>query len=884
MSVSVQAPAVPFKVKARYGWSGQTKGDLGFLEGDVMEVTKITGEWFYGRLLRNRKCSGYFPHNFVHIVEERLNKFQDKKQTSDVTDFGTKRVVIPPIPARSSAERPVRSSAERPSRSSAERPSRSAESSTRSLAKKHQQDAASLKQFKSPSYHYHSTPNLPTISPNSNQVVYSRMGRSPEISRRQERDHCALPQLPPIPSISTGEVYRHSKKLPTAQKSRSLADLSIPTVSVDPYDYYQEHQGFYDGFHPSTESSLTNESTSMDLFSDSRYLETSAVSSENSYAVMSDFSATSAGSFARHKFAQSFADSVEKSQTSMGSGSSNDSNNGKMGGILRKMVRKGNGSPLSEAPNSPASGEYPRLPDLKCLAVSATRDDARDWLTVKTHLNRSRSLTKYEKHPRYMRALEVNRDLVLHPQDSIYNGLNTNEVKAHGQPGLVDIELADMNLDYIDNMTRKRCIKDGSMRLETWAQTTFSARYPTTVEKLRGIYVFCTEMFELVDDNGCTDFSKQPSHLDKVLYQKHCTPYQLTCLFKKLCNSLGITCEMVVGFLKTPNAKTSEFKYNHCWLRVLASKEWRFIDVILGNISNPVHEFVNNKKITRAENSYFLVEPLEFIYTHVPQKESEQHIVPSIDQLSALYLPLVFPSFFRNGLKLYKYSTALAYLEDSEIYECSLEIPSDIELFAAVVIPTEDPKVAREYSKMELALTQVKRHKVDSSRRIAVVKAVLPPGVKEGTLYVHSGLRGSQTTLANVHSLSMMVPLQHEGEGMKYEFVVRKPSENVQKVEMYVVEPQNKYLFAKNEYTFEIIQQPFDGVMYNHAGVNKNSRRPMAIKSPSGKAYELKKSDPHFAYGTWKVNAVIKETGVWTGLVLADSGMSWCCFAEWLCI
>lgn len=290
------------------------------------------------------------------------------------------------------------------------------------------------------------------------------------------------------------------------------------------------------------------------------------------------------------------------------------------------------------------------------------------------------------------------------------------------------------------------------------------------------------------------------------------------------------------------------------------------------------------KKITRTENSYFLVEPLEFIYTHVPQKDSEQHIVPSIDQLSALYLPLVFPSFFRNGLKLYKYSTALAYLEDSEIYECSLEIPSDIELFAAVVIPTGDPKVAREYSKMELALTQVKRHKVDSSRRIAVVKAVLPPGVQEGTLYVHSGLRGSQTTLANVHPLSIMIPLQHEREDMKYEFVVRKPSENVQKVEMYVVEPQNKYLFAKNEYAFEIIQQPFDGVMYNHAGVNKNSRRPMVIKSPSGKAYELKKSDPHFAYGTWKVNAVIKETGVWTGLVLADSGMSWCCFAEWLCI
>lgn len=875
MSVSVQSPELPFRVKARYGWSGQSKGDLGFLEGDVMEVTRVTGKWFYGRLLRNKKCSGYFPNNFVNILNEQLNSSRLQQKSRHSTPPSPVKVVIPPIPARSKVKSSISTSSL--SSSSKGTPSGMVH------PKKNDPKLSGLQ--------FHSEPNLPQVTSSHGNPEFSKQRKSMVKSRRpRDREYYhgnELPSLPPIPDFPNKEDYRRSKQLP---KSYSLNDINSE-VNAKEYNYYKENQNFYDGFYPSKRSSLTEESVSSGLFSNSHYLETSATSSENSFALMSDFSATSAGSLARHRFAQSFTDSLEKSQsTSFTEPSMIGSNNGKMGGILRKIITRGNNNINSSSnsalsPFSPSThSDYPKLPDIQNLNISETHNDARDWLTVKTHLNRCRSLTKYEKHPRYMRALEQNREIVLHPQDAIYNGLNTNEVKSHNQSGLVDIELAELNVDYVDSMTRKRCVKDGSMRLDTWAQTTFSARYSTTIEKIRGLYIFCTEMFELIDDNGCTDFTKEPSNLDRVLYQKHCTPYQLTCLFKRITNSLGITCEIVLGFLKTPTANNYDFKYNHCWLRVLANKEWRFIDVILGNVSNPVHEFLNNKKITKAEDDYFLVEPLDFIYTHIPQRDSEQHIIPSIDRLSALYLPLVFPSFFKNGLKLYKYSTALAFLEDSEIYECSVEIPSDIEVFASVVIATEDPTKSCAYRKMELALTQVKRHKSDSTRRIAVIKAVLPPDVDKGTLYVHSGIRGTQTTIANVHPLSMIVPLTHKGSGMQYEFAVRQPSESVQKVEMYVTEPQNRYLFRNNEYDFEVIQQPFDGVIYNQSALTKNRRQTMAIRSPSGKIYDLEKNDPHFAYGTWKTSITIKEPGVWTGLVTADSGVGWCIFVEWLCI
>ncbi|PTN32831.1 Cyk3p [Saccharomyces cerevisiae] len=885
MATNLTSLKPPFKVKARYGWSGQTKGDLGFLEGDIMEVTRIAGSWFYGKLLRNKKCSGYFPHNFVILLEERLNSSTENgRQPSKIVESFEKsnKVVIPPVPSRYSDKRP------RPkkklSSSMPNSPKKPVDSLTKARKAKSKEmvNEKNIYNTQSSRHHNNSAPNLPLAS-------HSK----PQVRNFEESMNNPLPPLPPLPDLDN--MRKTDKRAP--KKSYSANDLHMARSSRE-YNYYKDNQKFYDGFIPEKRYSLEEDSISSGLFSNSQYLNDSACSSENSFALMSDFSATSAGSFARHKYAQSFSDSLQRSQNANGCstkvndsqefGDSNTSSrNGKMGDILRKIIiPKRNTNIYSSSVSSPKSPKaYPKLPDIQNLNLSATPDEARDWIAVKCHLNRARTLTKYDKHPRYMRALEENRDLILHPQDSIYNGLNTNEVKGNTKPGLVDVELAELNIEYIDKMTWKRCIRDGTMTLDSWAQTTFSARYSTVLEKLRGIYIFCTEMFALTDDNGTSDFSAEPQNLEKILYRKHCTPYELTWLFKKLANSLGITCEIVIGFLKTPSAINWEFKYNHCWLRILVNKEWRFIDVILGNVTNPIHEFVNNRKIKKAENSYFLMAPLEMIYTHIPPREFEQHIVPSIDQLSALYLPLVFPSFFKNELKLYKFSTALSFLEDSEIYECSLEIPNDVEVFASVVIPTDNEEASSAYRNMELALTQIKKQKAESGRRIALIKAVLPPNVNKGSLYIHSGVRGTQTSIANIHPLSMMVPLTHKGSNMKYEFVIKIPSESIQKIELYIVEPQSRYLFVGNEYSFEVIQSPSDGIIYSSdEGPNQNRKQPMAIKSPSGRVHELVKSDPHFPYCTWKGSIKIKEPGVWSALVIADSGIGWSVFAEWLCV
>ncbi|SMN18780.1 similar to Saccharomyces cerevisiae YDL117W CYK3 SH3-domain protein located in the mother-bud neck and the cytokinetic actin ring [Maudiozyma saulgeensis] len=968
---------LPFRVRARYGWSGQSKGDLGFIEGDIMEVTRVTGAWYYGKLMRNTKCAGYFPHNFVTIIQQQTNQLSrsqmnptgsmtssSPKKRSDHQDLKQK-MVIPDIPNRSTNENKsirlnrssrdmkltnsnanitlspiatsvstdsLHSSPSSPAYNSPNSSSPSSPMHDNYISKKHM--SRNHYQFYE-QYQHQSSPDLGSNRRKSTANTSSNL--KPRHQTGNINNH-PLPPLPPLPNMSSKRQSMISNRSRGPIKSYSSNDVTSSRSNDDQYSYQRSHHKqqhhYYDeemedlsrrSLEGSSRLPYLHQNIASNSFSNSKYMDSSTTDSENSFALMSDFSATSAGSFARHKYAQSFSDSLQRSQAtplsssndidllqnSINGGSSpgdspntsnkvslSNSNNGQMGNLLRKILpRSANNNNTNKNGNISNSNSYPKLPSLQNLNINSStfgsHSEAKDWITVKSQVNRSRTLTKYEKHPRYMRALENDRELVLHPQDSIYSGLNTNETKMGTSPGTVDLLLTELNIDYIDQMTRRRCSKENDMKLSSWSTTTFSARYGTTLEKLRGVYIFCTEMFDLVDDNGSSDFSSEPTNLNEILHKKHCTPYQLTWLFKRLANSLGITCEIVIGFLKTPGNDNTEFKYNHCWLRVLINREWRFIDVILGNTTNPIHAFINNHKRKTADDSYFLVEPLKFIYTHIPPREFEQHIVPSIDQLSALYLPLVFPSFFKNDLTLHNFSTALSHLEDSEIYECSLEIPNDIEIFASVVATPDnnDPTMAKRYSEMNLALTQIKKHKPESGRRIAVIKAVLPPGASSGSLYIHSGLRGKQVSIANVHPLSMLVPLEHKREEMKFEFVIRIPSENVQNIETYIKEPQNRYLFVNNEYNFEIIQNPYDGVIYTDSGDIiddgnrvKNKRQSMAIKSPSGKIYEMKKQYPNTTHGTWNACITFREEGIWTGLIKADSGIGWCPFAEWICI
>ncbi|TGZ79513.1 hypothetical protein EX30DRAFT_308803 [Ascodesmis nigricans] len=74
MDHDAEAPTLPTRfpclVRAIYSWGGETKRDLGFVEGDLIECLNAgDGRWWMGRLRRN-KTVGLFPSNFVELLPD----------------------------------------------------------------------------------------------------------------------------------------------------------------------------------------------------------------------------------------------------------------------------------------------------------------------------------------------------------------------------------------------------------------------------------------------------------------------------------------------------------------------------------------------------------------------------------------------------------------------------------------------------------------------------------------------------------------------------------------------------------------------------------------------------------------------------------------------
>jgi len=69
--------------------------------------------------------------------------------------------------------------------------------------------------------------------------------------------------------------------------------------------------------------------------------------------------------------------------------------------------------------------------------------------------------------------------------------------------------------------------------------------------------------------------------LEEVLKLKKGLSYEYARLFKELCESIGIRCQVVPGYLRTDlyNDGMSFYEPNHAWNAVLIAHEWRLLDV-----------------------------------------------------------------------------------------------------------------------------------------------------------------------------------------------------------------------------------------------------------------------------------------------------------------
>ena len=82
----------PCWCKAVYSWGGESKRDLGFIEGDLIEALNAgDGLWWMGRLRRDPRAVGLFPSNFVRVLDESFQPAPNSRNVSPINQSQKQR-------------------------------------------------------------------------------------------------------------------------------------------------------------------------------------------------------------------------------------------------------------------------------------------------------------------------------------------------------------------------------------------------------------------------------------------------------------------------------------------------------------------------------------------------------------------------------------------------------------------------------------------------------------------------------------------------------------------------------------------------------------------------------------------------------------------------
>ena len=548
-----------------------------------------------------------------------------------------------------------------------------------------------------------------------------------------------------------------------------------------------------------------------------------------------------------------------------------------------------------------------------------------DWVQVRRDVNRSNSLSRIERIERKERC-EMMEYPAISPVDELYQTAEGDE-GADGRPvmepknfQLVNLSLVDKNSRFINSIP--------PLTNPTSLATGYVCRpYKSDLQRLRAIFTWVSEKISWEE---AFEGEVDPK---RVIQTKRGCAEEVAVLVMEMCGAIGITCEVVPGYLKSPG-EVPEIglipRSNHWWNTVLVDGEWRMMDCSLASPTNPQRSLYSSTSPQIAESWWFLARPMEICWTHIPEYHEQQRIYPPVAQEILLALPCVCPPFFKNTLEFVDYDTSLLRIEDLELVHIKFMVPADVECVAEI----EARAFARDadgdlFESGEL----VKKRALSQAEWIGgqkryTVKALLPGDEGYGVLKIYAGKRGLMHSIKDIpHPLAVALPIIHTGDNPKYDFLIRHPTPHAQRHDLYVAQPQCQRLAVNNTFVFAVRQHPSSlplsspnpgetspipfirpssamsitnssasGSNPSTTNTTYATKKPakLAIQAPGGKILRLMRKDERGAStstgydvadgGTWETIVKCGERGVWRGLVLADRSARWCVFAEWTCI
>ncbi|KAL2259320.1 hypothetical protein VTK26DRAFT_7047 [Humicola hyalothermophila] len=465
----------------------------------------------------------------------------------------------------------------------------------------------------------------------------------------------------------------------------------------------------------------------------------------------------------------------------------------------------------------PISGRStPALPSLSggLLPSRLGRDAGRetmsgsgvDWVQVRRDVNRSNSLSQNELLERRERCQMLDYP-TLDPVDELYSSIEGDE-GADGLPVAEPINYMAINLSQVDKNSRFLTNLPPTITPITLATTYVCRPYRSEVQRFRAIFTWVAEKIHWEEDfDG-------PIDTRRVIQTKRACAEEYATLVMEMCAAVGLTCEMVRGYLKTPGEIPDVNimpRSNHWWNAVLVDNEWRMIDCCLASPSNPRRALYSSHSSSSPDPWWFLARPSELCWTHIPELHSQQHMCPPVAHEILLNLPCACPPYFKNGLQMIDYNTSLTRIEDLEMVHIKFNVPPDVEVAAEVEVRSYARDADGDF--FESGDTVKKRALAQAEWFNGVkrytVKALLPGDEGTGVLKVYAGKRGLMHSIKDIpHPLAFALPIIHTGENPPYEFVTRHPTPHAQRHDIYVVQPQCQRLALNNTFVFAIRQHP----------------------------------------------------------------------------
>lgn len=596
----------------------------------------------------------------------------------------------------------------------------------------------------------------------------------------------------------------------------------------------------------------------------------------------SDFSATSAGSYMRHK------DDYEAKLRSLAESSM--SYNNQTRNALNEIIEKNDKKHkprLFKGLLGPKGDDGPSFDDRLYLSSiekmsqmsfhgNYTHDhhpisyEMRKQSEVKSFpvsdLDRTKTVSGPQKARRIERVLREQPDLVLKPHEYITN-VNSEERDPNALIRSVSYNLDSADLSRVDKFMSK--VTHGPYDTpQKFTANTIMRNLKTEIEIARAIYVYLTRRFKLItirDEKLSTKKMYQSERIIEIMQTGRCSSHQLTWLFYLMAETAGLEVEIIAGYLKHPSALTETITdsrkrlvINHSWISIKIDGEYRFIDVILGN-PNSILAIENTDvwDINTIERFYFLTHPLQLLYTHSPRFIEQQHIVPPVDIVAQLSLPPLYPHALMYQIALHKFNLSIFHLKDFETYDFELEVPHNY-LVQGKFKPY-DPEFEQADSFVQYY------HRND--KRIAHIQGIMSKNCPAGFVHIIG-----KNEFSKKWNLLASIPCFHQGKWKPLEWA-RRPL-GLTDVDVYLKEPK-MLLLKKGEHKVDLRVYGSEEWEREVRKYYKGAMK-LALFDPQRRLTELEVHD-----GKFVATINFNERGSWMLGTLDLSLKKWRLFNEW---